>query len=186
MRREENRAFSVELPKLKNGLNHFVFDVSPEFFAGFEQPLIQKGQIQVQVELKKNLNQLDAFFRMRGSVQLNCDRCDEPFDFPLEIEKRLVYTYQDQGVAEDDFEELIYLDPKNHLLDVSQEIYDFVCLEVPIRKVPEGCDESCPRFPAHVVLIQDEAADEPESDEIADPRWAILNKLKFDDLNSKN
>jgi hypothetical protein len=36
------------------------------------------------------------------------------------------------------------------------------------------------------MLIQDEAADEPESDEIADPRWAILNKLKFDDLNSKN
>jgi uncharacterized metal-binding protein YceD (DUF177 family) len=186
MRREENRAYSVELPKLKNGLNHFVFDVSEEFFAGFEQPLIREGQIQIQVELKKNLNQLDAFFRMKGFVQLSCDRCDEPFQFPVEIEKRLVYAYQDQGVEEDDYEELIYLDPKNHLLDLRQEMYDFICLEVPIRKVPEGCDETCPRYPAAVLLPEQDAVSEVGDEEVSDPRWAILNKLKFDDLNSKN
>lgn len=181
-RSDDIREFSIELPKLRNGKNEFHFEVGEKFFGHFEQPIVSEGMVQVNLELHKSLNQLDARFQIEGVVSLTCDRCVLPFSFPIKSEKRLIYTYQEAGVElEEDLDEVLYIEPKAHLLDVSQEVYDFICLEIPIRKVPEDCGDDCLNNPLN--LLKEKGiigtVDE-EAEGFSDPRWEALKKLKSD------
>jgi len=182
MRREDNYAYSVELPNLKDGVNHFVFEIDKKFFAGFEQPLVQEGKIRIETIIRKNLNQLEVLFDIEGNIELNCDRCDYPFQYSVKAERQIIYAYAGSGIQEDDFEELVFIDPKKHLLDLSQEMYDFICLEIPIRKVPEQCDDTCPRNP----LLNSDlgiVTEESEEESSLDPRWAALRKWNNESEN---
>jgi uncharacterized protein len=179
-RSDDIREFSIELPKLRNGKNEFHFEVGEKFFGHFDQSIVQSGKVEVDLDLHKSLNQLDAHFRIEGEVVLACDRCVLPFSFSIQSEKRLVYTYDVKGVEEEeDLDEVLYIEPKAHLLDVSQEIYDFVCLEIPIRKVPKDCGDDCPNNPLNLLKAQGKIGEASEEAPV-DPRWEALKKLKSD------
>jgi uncharacterized metal-binding protein YceD (DUF177 family) len=181
MRSDDIRELNIELPKLKNGKNEFRFEIGKKFFTHFESSLVEEGRVSVILDLYKSLNQLDAHFRFEGEIELLCDRCMLPFAYPVIREQRLIYAYRDSGIQEDDSEdEVSYMEPKNHLLDISQEVYDFICLEVPIRKVPESCKEDCPNNPLNLLKDKGIIGEVEASEENTDPRWEALKKLKSD------
>lgn len=183
-RSEDIREFSIDLPKLKNGVNEFHFEVGEKFFKHFEPALADRGAVSIDLEIRKTLNQLDAHFRIQGTVELNCDRCTLPYQAPVASEKRIIYAYPDAGVQEEEGmdDEVIYLDPRSPVLDISQDVYDFVCLEIPIRKVPEHCGEDCPNDPLKKLKAEGKIGEAEES-EPTDPRWEALRKLQSDSNN---
>lgn len=176
------RVLTIELPKLKNGKNEFHFEIGKQFFVHFESSLVQEGRVSVTLQLFKSLNQLDAHFRFQGEIELLCDRCMIPFAYPIDREQRLIYAYRDSSGIEDNEseDEVIYMEPKNHELNISQEVYDFICLEVPIRKVPAGCEEDCPNNPLKTLKDQGLIGEVEETEEYTDPRWEALKKFKSD------
>ncbi len=172
VRQKDFEVFSIELPKLRPGINSFEFEVGENFFKLFEQPLIKNGKVQVSVEIKKNLDHLDARFKFNGEVDLNCDRCDKIYVQPVSTEKRIIYAYSEGEFEEGNQEEVIYIGREIFLLNLSQEMYDYICLEMPIRKVPENCGPECPKDFDNGSGFQNTSSEEP------DPRWLVLKKLK--------
>ena len=117
---------------------------------------------------------LTLTFRMRGFITLNCDRCLDDFNMPIDITEVMLVRFGEPGKGETD--DIIVIGHGEHHLNVAPHLYDYLCLQVPIRAVhPDdengvsGCD------PEIIRRINESAPKEPDA---ADPRWDALKKLK--------
>lgn len=176
-----NRQYAFEPNKLRDGSNELSFKIDRSFFAEFEHSLVTEGDISIQVEIAKIKTHLDLILQIAGVLQLACDRCLELYPHEIQATQRLILAYE----SRQDFknEEVIMIDEDQPWVDLSKEFYDFIHLEVPLRKVPAEdihvCDETVLRL---LGLVEDEEEEVPEEnpEEEIDPRWEALKKLKFD------
>ncbi len=168
------RDFSVNILGLSKGVHQFEFQLVADFFEKYGQEVVNKGKFAATVTLDKKETFIDADFKIEGNASLVCDRSLDDFNFPVSISKKIVFKYGDE--AKEVSDEIIIIAHDQQRLDVGQLMYEFITLEIPIKKLH-------PRF-------QDETEDETEGkiiyssstgdadEEIIDPRWEKLKKLK--------
>ena len=171
----------IEVPKLSLGKHSFDFDITDAFFDLGDQEAVVKGaSLKLRVALEKTNEMLDATFFIAGEVKLSCDRCLEPYQHPLKFSRRIVYSYNKRmEEAEDD--EVVYIPRAIFRLDLTQDVYDFVMLEIPYKKAPEAClEEACAPEIARALQPGDTEEQASESEAAGDPRWDALRSLKFD------
>lgn len=175
-----NRQYSFELNKLKDGPNELSFEIDRSFFAEFEHSLVEEGEVSIQAVIEKFKTHLDVVLHLKGVLQLPCDRCTEPYPFDVDTSRRLILAFEKQSKFVN--EEVVMIDSNAIWIDLSKEFYDFIHLEVPLRKVPEPEIHLCDDEVLNMLGLKEdeqEADPNPEEKEI-DPRWAALKKLKFD------
>ena len=175
------RKYSVDVPKLGYGLNQESFTVDDAFFAAFEFSPIHQGNLKVAVTIDKSSTHLDAKFHFTGEIMIECDRCLEPYPFPLEFETRVVYAFDAE--LEFDTDEVVLIEESLPTLFFAQDFYDFIILQLPLRRVPEPEVHLCaPNVLELLGMNPDGSLKEPapveEEEEVADPRWEALKKLK--------
>lgn len=179
--RSFERKYSVEVPKLRHGLNHDQFAVDNAFFAEFEFSPVQEGNLQVASVIDRSTTHLDAKFHFKGEIMVECDRCLEPYPFPIDFEQRIVYTFDEE--LEFDTDEVVLIEESTPTIFLAQDFYDFIILQIPLRRVPEPDVHLCaPQVLELLGLNPDGSPKEivaAEEDEMpVDPRWQALNKLK--------
>lgn len=73
-----------------------------------------------------------------GTVALDCDRCLDNLILPASTNGELAVRFgkeEDSNPADD----LLVLDPSEGEIDLSQYIYDSICVSLPLQRVhPEG------------------------------------------------
>ena len=164
MKRATEKQYSIELSKLKNGLHVFDFDIDSNFFSRFEYSQVQIGEVKVTARIHKYDTHLDTRFGLEGFIQLNCDRCNEPYKHTVSSEHRVIYAYNPK--MHSDHEEVVVIKENEPLLDFSGDFYDLISLEIPIRKVPEPAVHQCaPEILALISIVPDEDEDEGEEEE---------------------
>lgn len=175
--------YSVEIPKLRPGVNQDEFHIDSAFFQTFEYSLVQEGDIDIQAEITRSETHLDSHFHFKGHIVLECDRCLEPYPHQVDFSVRIIFAYDES--LDFDTDEVIMISHDEPLLFLAEDFFDFINLQVPLRKVPEADVHICP--PEVLALLEgsDEDSDEieadaPEDGEI-DPRWEALKKLKNSD-----
>jgi uncharacterized metal-binding protein YceD (DUF177 family) len=167
------RDFSISILGLDKGTHQFEFELGEDFFKKYGQEVVTTGKLLARVILDKKETFIDADFDVKGGVFLICDRSLDEFDFPISISRKVVFKYGEEPKEISD--EIIMITHDQHKLDVGQLIYEFIALDIPIKKLH-------PRF-------QNEAEDETEGkiiytsstqveEEAIDPRWEKLKKLK--------
>lgn len=172
------RQYTINVARLKQGKHEESFQIGRPFFEHFDHSLIQKADIQLDLALNKTASHLDVVFRFSGWAELPCDRCNQPYRQPIERTERIIYSFNaDQSF---DFEEVIIINREESELSIAQEIYDFILVSIPMRRVPAPelhlCDPEVLKM-----LGLDEAGEplpEEEQNEEIDPRWEALKKLK--------
>ena len=108
--------FSLSLRDLKPGRSEFSWHADATFFESFGNTEILDASIDIQVSVVNHGCTFEASARIDGTVTVSCDRCLDELEIP-------VHT----GFEECEDE------------DLSQDIYDFVCISLPLQKVhPEG------------------------------------------------
>ncbi|MCE3007451.1 MAG: DUF177 domain-containing protein [Bacteroidetes bacterium] len=176
-------SFQIELPKLKLGPNAFDFELDTAFFE--DSDAIAGATVKVRVLLEKTDRLLDARFDFQGLLTLGCDRCLQPYAQSLSLSHRIVYTF-DEGLKDLEDAEIVFVTRNMHYLDLSQDFYDLVSLQVPYRKAPceqpgFGClaDDKVKALLAEAQEVA-EAAIEPQDETVpkTDPRWEALKKLR--------
>lgn len=171
----------IEVPKLSLGKHSFDFDITDEFFdLGEQEAFVKRADLRLNVSLEKTNEMLDAAFSVNGEIGLACDRCLERYSYPVQFRKRVVYSFNKRmQEAEDD--EVVYIPRSIFRLDLTQDVYDFIMLEIPYRKIPESClEEACAPEIARALGGGQEEDSAPEAGEQkADPRWDALKNLKF-------
>ncbi|GAB4427796.1 MAG: hypothetical protein OHK0039_46230 [Bacteroidia bacterium] len=173
------RRYSLNVARLKPGKHAESFEVEDDFFEHFEGSLIRKGAVQVRLQMEKWHTHLDVVFHLTGGIEVICDRCGNPYMHPIDETQRIIYAF-DKSL---DFEgyEVMYAESHEQELVLTQELYDFMILAIPMRKVPPADQHLCPPDVLHLLGLDEqgnplENQEDPNDEE--DPRWAALKKLR--------
>lgn len=172
--------YSINIARLKQGESKDEFVVGDDFFEHFPNAPIEKAQVDVQLTLYKNTSHIDVRFVLTGKAELMCDRCGDGYEHRIDARQRVFYSFDEH--MKFDGQEVVYVDPQEPELSVAQEIYDFINLAIPMRKVPEKAVHVCaPDVLARLGLDADgneiERAPATEEEEV-DPRWEALKDLR--------
>ncbi len=168
--------YTLPFSGLSEGKHQFDFAVDDRFFAEFETSEVVKGELKIQVELEKSSTYLSLSFSIRGTVELVCDRCLENFIYPLESNRKLLVKFSEKQV--EDEAELIYLHPNDFQVEISQYIYEFVILSLPIRRIhPNGKNGESMCDPVMIKKLEELRHHSNTLDEPDDPRWNELRKF---------
>ena len=173
------KQFSIPFTGLKLGKHQFDFEIDKSFFDAFEYSLVKDGLLKATLELDKQETMLLLNFHILGTIRLNCDKCLAEFGQPIEIDERQIVKFAEDELESDDLE-IIVLNRKESEIDVSEMIYEFINVSVPYINNCEqaGTDQKCD--PDMLATLDKLASGNAEKEEnnIADPRWAALKKLK--------
>ena len=120
------------------------FQAGLEFFQSFDNTEILDAAVDVEVKVvKEAAHKVEAELHLSGTVMVPCDRCLEPL--PVQVEARPEEVLSPENPSED--------------WDLSQAVYDYVCLSLPLQRVhPEGaCNPDTVRFLGHKERANEEA-----------------------------
>jgi len=181
MSKERNflKSYSLNVARLKPGKNEENFHISSEFFEHFEYSSVKQGDVDILLEIQKYGTHLDTNFVVQGWIELHCDRCGEPYPHEIESKERVIYSF-DRDMNFEGYE-VMYVNSGEDKLDISQELYDFIQISIPLRKVPETDVHLCKPEVLKALGLNAEGEREEvaeENEEEIDPRWAALKKLK--------
>jgi uncharacterized protein len=182
MKKSFEKKYSINVARLKPGPHEDRFLIESDFFEEFDHTEVDEGKVEAKLDMHKYETHLDVNFSLEGELILNCDRCMEPFPFPLHTTHRIIYSFD----KELDFKgyEVMYVDHLEPQLSLVQEFFDFITLAVPLRKVPDPevhlCDPKVLRILGLDAQGKPIASPQEEEKEM-DPRWEALKKLKNPD-----
>ena len=124
---------------LSNGEHSFRFEIGDAFFQLFEGSEIEHGNLIIEVLLEKQPSCMQIVVNINGTVALTCDRCLENLILPVSTNGELAVRFgkgEDSNPADDD---LLVLEPSEGEIDLTQYIYDNICVSLPLQRVhPEG------------------------------------------------
>jgi len=168
--------FKVNIIGLSQKVHRFEYDFGDEFFGIYGKALLEGGDFKASVTLDKHETMIEGNFHITGIAHLICDRSLEPFDFPMDIDKKIIFKY---GEEEKELSEEIVLITRNQAqLDVGQYMYELIGVEIPMKKLhPTFKSDNLEDSDVHLVYTTPTTESEKEEDAI-DPRWEKLKKLK--------
>lgn len=172
---EKLKNFDIQVYKLDNKQHEYEYVVENDFFSEFEGDFVESGKVEIQLLLDKRENLMELNFDFSGYVDLISDRSLEPFQYPIEINKKLLYKY---GEEEQELEDDVMVITKNtQVINVGHFIYETIALQIPLKKLHPDEIEEDEEHNDYVYI--DDAEEEIEQDEEnIDPRWAALKNLK--------
>ena len=157
------------------GTHTFEYRLGKEFFAEMESSDILDADLDVALTVVHKSDVYDMTFDITGDITLECDRCLDEMQQPIDVEYHIVVKYGEEYC--DDSDEVIEIPENENYFDVAPLIYDTVSLEIPIMHVhPEGeCNQE---MNAMLNQLEVGTGNEEESDvQEIDPRWAKLKEL---------
>jgi uncharacterized metal-binding protein YceD (DUF177 family) len=164
--------YSIPLNGLKDGGYSYDFEVSSDFFDRFDSSEIGECRINMVVELKKVASHFNVMIRMKGEVLVTCDRCLVEFYHPVDSENQVVVKIGQE--FDDSDPELLIIPAGQHEIDLSQMIYDFAHLSLPLKRVhPTGRNGKSECDPQMIAMIGQSDDEEQQTN----PEWDKLKGL---------
>ena len=130
---ELNERYSIGYKSLSNSTFDYDFVVDDALFAAYESREVLGGNCDVKVVLAKSDSQLDVDVTIEGSVVCECDRCLEPCDIDIDYEGHLIVRLSTEEGEYDG--EVMWLNPAEENLDLTQYIYESIILSLPYQRV---------------------------------------------------
>lgn len=165
--------FKIQFSGLALGKHNFDFEINNSFFEEFDFFEIQKGNVQLQMELDKSVRMLVLNFTFNGSIEAICDRCSEEFGLPIEGSQQVFIKFGHQ--YEEASDDVIIISEGEYEIDITQIVYEMISLAIPIRKVhPENENKSQCNISTIKII------EEMQPKENKDSRWNQLLNIDFD------
>ena len=146
------------------GEREYHWQAGLKFFQTFDNAEILDSAVDVEARAVKSGHYIGVDLDIRGSVTVPCDRCLEDLTLPVEAYPAFSVKFGEEDASEEEMREgsreILILSTSDTELDMSQAIYDYVCLSLPMQRVhAEGeCNPDTVRFLGH----------EPENEEAGD------------------
>ena len=171
---EKVSAFLIPFVGLKDGVHHFDFTVTNEFFEGYDFLDFKKADVKVTLVFEKKITMLNLDFKASGKVNVPCDLSNEPFDLSISSDYHLVVKFGDTDNRNED--EILILPHGSHQIDVANYIYEMIVLSIPQKKVHPGIKNGTLKSDVLEKLKDLDPQKNPFLDKI-DPRWDKLKDL---------
>ena len=146
-----NDNFIIPLNGLTAGKNEFFLHAGKEFFDSFDNEEIFDADLQIRILVEKSGRYIGVDCDIEGVVTVECDRCLEMLDMPVDVQVRLSVKFGEEEASEIGQEterEVIFVKEDEAELDMSQIIYDYACLALPMQRVHEDgeCDPEAMKY----------------------------------------
>ncbi len=169
------KQYKIGFVGLSTGKHHFSFDIGPDFFLLLGDAAYETGRVVLELDLVKGNNMMELCFHFSGEVQLQCDRCLETYDHSVDLQRQLLVKFGEQYSEQSD--EIIIIPQTESHLDISQFVYEFIHLGMPVKKVHQGEDLMAGCDPEVVKKLEQYLQKQQETGD--DSPWNVLKALKF-------
>ena len=137
--------FIIPLDGLSAGRKEYFWHAGKEFFESFGNTEILDAELDITAAAEKSGRYVGVDCEVTGKVTVECDRCLGDLDMPVDVEVMLSVKFGNEESSEEHQEgerEVIFVPEDDADLDMSQIIYDYVCLSLPMQRChDEGeCD----------------------------------------------
>jgi len=168
--------YDIAFKGLADGLHEFNYQINGKFFEHFEGSLVDEGDINVSVTLEKRSAFIKLHLNINGEIELVCDRCLENYRQKIKNKAEIFVKFGENEF--DEGENVIWILPEEHLLNVAQLIYEYVALSIPLRHIhPKNKNGERDCNKEMVDKLKHYIHTENEENTFVDPRWDILKKL---------
>ena len=164
-----------------------------EFFANIDGPEVQRGKVDVTLDVKRTAAVIELNFHLSGIIYIPCDRCLDDMEHIIDTDEQLFIKLGHEYNEESD--NMITIPEDEGEVNIAWFLYEFIALTIPIKHVhPYGkCNkemsERLHKMSARrvddddeevefVSTVIDEDNSIEEEERPTDPRWDALKKLK--------
>ncbi|MDG1571571.1 DUF177 domain-containing protein [Robiginitalea sp. M366] len=177
-RKMKIRDYDIPFSGLKLGKHQFEYQIDQTFFDAFGYEEFNGASLRADVTLEKMSTMLELEMQAAGTVNVNCDITNEPFDLPVEGGLKLVVKFGEEYNDEDD--EVLVLPHGEHQLNIAQYLYEMLVLAVPSKRIHPGVADGTLKSEMLRKLeeLQPKAPD--NKTDKTDPRWDALRDLLTD------
>lgn len=176
------KLFTIQYVGLKEGEHNFEYQIDKSFFDYFEFDDFNSVAIQVSLGFVKKTTLMQLHFKVEGSVNVNCDLTNEPYDEPIQGEFELVVKFGHE--YNDENEEILILPYGEYELNVAHHIYELIILSVPNKRVHPGVKDGTLKSEIlnklEELSLGSKKEQENNDQSETDPRWDSLKKLLTD------
>jgi len=170
--------YNIAFKGLGLGVHEFEYQADRRFFEYFDGGIADDGNVAVKVILEKESSLMILRFIVNGTVSVQCDRCLDQYDQVVKSENSVIVKFGDETFDEGD--DVIWVSPADHQINVAKLIYDFIILSIPARQVhPVDKNGKSACNPEMLERLKKLSA--PEQPEQTDNRWDDLKKLLGND-----
>ena len=166
------KEYIIPISGLSEGVHQFDFQIEDAFFEHFEASPIKKANLRVDFYFEKQMSMYVLIFEVNGKVSVECDRCLEEFEMPIKSSNTLIAKFD---ASEADDAEVIYIPQTAIEIDVTEFIYEFIVLSVPLMRKHQDAGEECPEDVFSYLDNEEEAVDETPKN---NPFLDALKKFK--------
>ncbi|WP_142784603.1 YceD family protein [Changchengzhania lutea] len=174
------KEFTIPFVGLKIAKHHFEYDIEQSFFEYFEYEDFNNVDVKVNVVLDKKSTLLELHFEISGTVNVNCDLTNEPFNQAIDNEFDLVVKFGE--AYNDENEDILIVSHGTYEINIQQYIYELIVLSVPTKRIHPGVEDGT--LDSDILDKLEELSPKQdrkiESEQDIDPRWNTLKKLLTD------
>ncbi len=169
--------YNIEFKGLEEGLHDYKIEIDNTFFEHFEESLVDNGEITVKITLEKRSAFLKIHLKIKGWLELTCDRCLDKYKQRVKQKTEFFVKFGEKEYEEG--ENVIWVLPQEHHINLAQIIYEYTMLSIPLRHVhpknKDGKRECNKEMLKNLKNYMHTENDEAET--ITDPRWDALKNL---------
>ena len=169
------KEFSIPFVGLANKKYIFNYHIDNKFFDNFEFSPVKNGDLAVGLTFDKQDLIFILDFEIKGNVELTCDVCLDPFNYEIDKSSRAIIKLS--GNETEDSGEMLYLDNNSSEFNVTHLIYEFINLQVPLKRVHPVNEDGDSGCDPEAIKILNKISVKSDSDKKIDPRWESLSKL---------
>ena len=176
------RTFDIHIFNLALGDHTFEFEISEGLFEAFDNEIVKKGSLSATIELRKSEALIEMNFKIEGTVELECDRSLDLFNYPLKFEKRMLYKLGD--IEEELSEDVLVISNDTQTINVASLIFEYIGVEIPMKKLHPRFqveDEELEDDEEGMLIFSSATEKEQEKNPEPDERWSALKNLKNKD-----
>lgn len=155
------------------GHHGYDYEIGHEFFECFEESELHQGKINVHLDLEKQERMLVLHLGFDGEVEVICDRCAYEYLQPIHGKQTVYVKFGTSEKEEEGLDDVVFLPENAWEVDVSQIIYDYINILLPLHRIHPNDTEGNPGCNPEMLRLLDALKPPAEND----PRWNALKGL---------
>ena len=175
------KAYDIQFVGLKLGRHIYDYEINQTFFEYFEFDEFNTINVNLNIHLEKKTTLLELNFSGNGSVNINCDVSNEPYDQPINFNFNLVVKFGQEYNNEND--SILIIPHGSYEINIAQYIYELIVLSIPQKRIHPGVEDGT--LNSEILRKLEDLSPNTDlkgesSSKDVDPRWDKLKKLLTD------
>lgn len=135
--------YTIDYQGFKAGHHHFTMPFGDDLFDIDADGEIISGSGAVEIDMERGERLMELNISIKGQICLQCDRCADEYMQDVDYSEELIVKISELSdeFNEEQHGDVIWLSPRQTVLDLKQWIYESVVLSLPIMRIHQNAND---------------------------------------------